>query len=91
MALFKAVVWALIFLTKLRFPPGVSIAIVLNNVNCCKLDILEGTQARFYGTSLDVDIGKAWVRFLVEELQLVVNFSQLAVLGLNFSMSIIST
>ena len=27
MALFKAVVWALIFLTKLRFPPGVSIAI----------------------------------------------------------------
>ena len=30
MALFKAVVWALIFLTKLRFPPGVSIAIVLS-------------------------------------------------------------
>ena len=29
MALFKAVVWALIFLTKLRFSPGVSIAIVL--------------------------------------------------------------
>ena len=29
MALFKAVVWALIFLTKLRFPPGVSIAIVI--------------------------------------------------------------
>ena len=29
MALFKAVVWALIFLTKLRFPPGVSIAIEL--------------------------------------------------------------
>ena len=29
MALFKAVVWALIFLTKLRFPPGVCIAIVL--------------------------------------------------------------
>ena len=29
MALFKAVVWALIFLTKLRFPPGVSIAIVM--------------------------------------------------------------
>ena len=29
MALFKAVVWALIFLTKLRFPPGVSITIVL--------------------------------------------------------------
>ena len=28
MALFKAVVWALIFLTKLRFPPGVSIAIL---------------------------------------------------------------
>ena len=26
MAPFKAVVWALIFLTKLRFPPGVSIA-----------------------------------------------------------------
>ena len=29
MALFKAVVWALIFLTKPRFPPGVSIASVL--------------------------------------------------------------
>ena len=29
MALFKAVVWAFwIFLTKLRFPPGVSIAII---------------------------------------------------------------
>ena len=28
MALFKAVVWALIFLTKLRFPPGVSIATI---------------------------------------------------------------
>ena len=26
MALFKAVIWALIFLAKLRFPPGVSIA-----------------------------------------------------------------
>ena len=34
MALFKAVVWALIFLTKLRFPPGVSIAIVLKYKNC---------------------------------------------------------
>ena len=33
MALFKAVVWALIFLTKLRFPPGVSIAIVLKDGN----------------------------------------------------------
>ena len=39
------VVWALIFLTKLRFPPGVSIAIVLkdrykNKHSCirCKLD-----------------------------------------------------
>ena len=31
MAVFKAVVWALIFLTKLRFPPGVSIAIVLKD------------------------------------------------------------
>ena len=30
MALFKAVVWALIFLTKLRFPPGVSIVIISN-------------------------------------------------------------
>ena len=26
MALFKIVVWAIIFLTKLRFPPGISIA-----------------------------------------------------------------
>ena len=33
MALFKAVVWALIFLTKLRFPPGVSIAIYLTLVD----------------------------------------------------------
>ena len=31
MALFKAVVWALIFLTNLRFLPGVSIAIVLKD------------------------------------------------------------
>ena len=30
-ALFKTVVWALIFLTKLRFPPRVSIAIVLKD------------------------------------------------------------
>ena len=29
MALFKIVVWAIIFLTKLRFPPGISIATVL--------------------------------------------------------------
>ena len=36
MALFKAVVWALIFLTKLRFPPGVSIAIVLKNKDYVK-------------------------------------------------------
>ena len=32
MTLFKAVVWALIFLTKLRYPPGVSIAIVLKEL-----------------------------------------------------------
>ena len=32
MALFKAGVWALILLTKLRFPPGVSIAIVLKDL-----------------------------------------------------------
>ena len=37
MALFKAVVWALIFLTKLRFPPGVSIA----HVDCY---VLFGTS-----------------------------------------------
>ena len=36
MALLKAVVWALIFLTKLRFPPGVSIAIALMQV-CYKV------------------------------------------------------
>ena len=36
MALFKAVVWALIFLTKLRFPPGVSIAIVLKTLSLQK-------------------------------------------------------
>ena len=29
MALFKIVVWAIIFLTKLRFPPGISIATIL--------------------------------------------------------------
>ena len=37
MALFKAVVWALIFLTKLRFPPGVSIAIVLKVVTSLQM------------------------------------------------------
>ena len=31
MALFKIVVWAIIFLTKLRFPPGISIATVLKD------------------------------------------------------------
>ena len=31
MALFKVVVWAIIVLTKLRFPPGISIAAVLND------------------------------------------------------------
>ena len=30
MAHFKIVVWAIIFLTKLRFTPGISIATVLN-------------------------------------------------------------
>ena len=32
MSLFKAVVWALIFLTKKRFPPGVAIAIAIDIV-----------------------------------------------------------
>ena len=31
MALFKIVVWTIIFLTKLRFPPGISIATVLKD------------------------------------------------------------
>ena len=31
MALFKIVVWAIIFLTKLRFPLGISIATVLKD------------------------------------------------------------
>ena len=39
MALFKAVVWALIFLTKLRFPPGVSIAIVLKESNLLQKEL----------------------------------------------------
>ena len=38
MALLKIVVWATIFLTKLRFPPGISIATVnsynVYSVNC---------------------------------------------------------
>ena len=34
MALFKIVIWAMIFLTKLRFPPGISIATVLKNQLC---------------------------------------------------------
>ena len=41
MALFKAVVWALIFLTKLRFPPGVSIAIVLKVVTFTPTNTLK--------------------------------------------------
>ena len=32
MALFKIVVWAIIFLTKLRFPPGISITIIDHRV-----------------------------------------------------------
>ena len=32
MSLFKAVIWALIFLTKQRFPPGVAIAIAIDIV-----------------------------------------------------------
>ena len=43
MALFKAVVWALIFLTKLRFPPGVSIAIVLKCHCKCHVQV-HGVQ-----------------------------------------------
>ena len=31
MALYKMVVWPIIFLTKLRFPPGISIATVLKD------------------------------------------------------------
>ena len=31
MALFNIVVWAIIFVTKLRFPPGISIATVLKD------------------------------------------------------------
>ena len=40
MALFKAVVWALIFLTKLRFPPGVSIAIVLKESMLIRVNMI---------------------------------------------------
>ena len=32
MALFKIIVWTIIFFTKLRFPPGISIATVLLSV-----------------------------------------------------------
>ena len=46
MALFKAVVLALIFLTKLRFPPGVSSAIALKdryrNICIAELNRLAG-------------------------------------------------
>ena len=31
MALLKALCWALIFIIRIRFPPGTSLAIVLNN------------------------------------------------------------
>ena len=48
MALFKTVVWALIFLTKLRFPPGVSIAIVLKVLSCFSL-CLKAWLARALG------------------------------------------
>ena len=50
MALFKTVVWALIFLTKLRFLPGVSIAIVLKELqymlNICCIILFEHTLLR---------------------------------------------
>ena len=52
MALFKAVVWALIFLTKLRFPPGVSIiAIVLNDEPYCGTNQNKNVDSDMYGNS----------------------------------------
>ena len=44
MALFKIVVWAMIFLTKLRFPPGISIATVLKNQLCYNLSFADLLQ-----------------------------------------------
>ena len=49
MALFKIIVWAIIFLTKLRFPPGISIATVLkdrykNNIDLSLIRVFERTS-----------------------------------------------
>ena len=49
MALFEAVVWALIFQTKLRFPLGVSIGIVLKNFSYVRVKNREG---KIYGVHL---------------------------------------
>ena len=40
MALLKALCWALIFIIRIRFPPGTSLATVLNNGTSCE-DILN--------------------------------------------------
>ena len=55
MALFKALVWALIFLTKLRFPPGVSIAIAkfISNSEVClnrkDVGLFNDVLHKYYG------------------------------------------
>ena len=36
MGLFKIICWALIFLTRLRFPPGSSIATILKDPDLCR-------------------------------------------------------
>ena len=58
MALFKAVVWALIFLTKLRFPPGVSIAIVLlYHLHCFLDNSVSSVQVYDNGNTCSAPVG----------------------------------
>ena len=60
MALFKAVVWALIFLTKLRFPPGVSIAIVLlpvYHLRCFLDNSVSSVQVYDNGNTCSAPVG----------------------------------
>ena len=41
MALLKVICWAIIFITRLRFPPGKSLATTLNEVNSLKEEVCE--------------------------------------------------
>ena len=53
MALLKALCWALIFIIRIRFPPGTSLAMILNIVNHFRSQNSENTARRKQHLSLD--------------------------------------